>query len=125
MRWGWRLPALAVVGLGASGCAFMLLGAGAAGGYAVSADSITNRLDQPAAVVYGVSQQVLEDQGLIMEQNEARGRLKAQVDGANVTVTVKPLGAQTAELRVRARNRFWMPRMPVAQRVYNAILERL
>ena len=123
-RWAQGLGLLALAA-SLSGCAALLLGAGAAGGYAVSADSITNRLEAPYDMAYDTSQQVVDDLGVILEEDHSRGRIKAEVEGAIVTVTVKRLTSDAVELRVRARNKFLMPRMAVAQRVYNAIMEKL
>jgi hypothetical protein len=108
-----------------SGCAVLLVGAGAAGGYAISRDSVKNHFDLPMSHVFQVSREVVESQGLITLEDARRGLIKAEVAGANVTVTVKSVSPRTVELKVRARNDVLLPKIEVAQAVYNKIFERL
>ena len=123
-RW-FRGVLLVVLAGHLTGCAWLLVGAGAAGGYAISRDSITNRFEQPPDVIYDVSRDVLHELGFVMAADDSRHRLQGTVEGATVTITITPVSAQMAELKVRARNRFLMPRITVAHTVYNAIIRRL
>lgn len=108
-----------------SGCAALLIGAGAAGGYAIGKDSIKNDFDLAPSHVFGVSRDVLKAVGLITLEDERRGAIKAVVEGANVTVTVKRLTERTLELKVKARNNFFMPKLSIAETIYNQIIKRL
>ncbi len=108
-----------------SGCAALLIGAGAAGGYAISRDSIKNDFDLPMSRVFQVSRDVAKEQGLITLEDDHRGLIKAQVEGANVTITVKQVSHKTVELRVGARNDVFLPKIEVAQAIYTKIVERL
>jgi len=103
----------------------LLIGVGAAGGYAVSRDSISNRVEQPPDIIYDMSRDVLHDLGFVLAADESRHRLQGSVEGATVTITITPMSERMTELKVRARNRFLLPRITVAHTVYNAILERL
>jgi hypothetical protein len=116
------LAACAVLSL--SGCAALLIGAGAAGGYAISKDSVTNHFDLPASHLFRLSRDVVEQVGLITVEDERRGLIKATVEGADVTVTVKPVSPKTVALKVRARQML-LPKIDVAQTLYNRILDRL
>ena len=120
-----RLAALSLAAGALSGCALLLVGAGAAGGYAMSKDSIRNYFDQPRERVYGVSRDVAEELGAVTSEDARRGVLKAEVQGANVTISVKPVSRTTVELRVRARDNLLLPKLDVAQAVYNQIFSRL
>ena len=113
----------ALVGL--SGCAALWLGAGAVGGYAVSRDSITNRLELPSSQIYRVSNQVIRGLGIVREDDEQRGLIQADVEGAHVTIRIKPVSETVTELKVKARKGFLIPKLDVAERVYNAIIARL
>ena len=113
------------VGIGLSGCAVLLVGAGAAGGYAISKDSVKNLFDLPVATVFQASREVVSAQGLITVEDARNGLLKATVEGATVTVTVKPVTKKTVELRVKARDNVLFPKVDVAQAIYTKILERL
>jgi hypothetical protein len=114
-----------LVALPLSGCAAVLVGAGAAGGYAISKDSVRNHFDLSSSHVFRVSRDVVREMGLVTTEDERHGLIKAQVEGANVTITVKPVSEKTVELKVKARNDLLMPKIDVAQSVYNKIAEKL
>ena len=108
-----------------SGCAVLLVGAGAAGGYAVSQDSVKNNFDLPAGEVFRASRDVVRAAGLVTTEDERHGTLKAVVQGADVTVTVTPVSRKTVELRVKARDHVLLPKIEIAQSLYTQILDRL
>ena len=111
--------------LGFSGCAVVLIGAGAAGGYALSKDSVKNHFDLSKDRVYKTSLGVTKDMGQVMLEDQKNGKIQAKVKEADITITVKPLTKKTVELKVQGRNKFKMPAVDVAQEVYNKIAERL
>lgn len=118
---------LAVAGMlavGLCGCAPIWIGAGAVGGYAVSHDAIRSHFEVSEGVLYDLSRDVLRDFGFITEEDERRGRLRGEVDGVTVTITVEPVSDRTVRLTVRAR-KFLLPRIHTAHKVYNAIRDRL
>ena len=117
------LLASAVIGL--SGCALLLVGAGAAGGYAISRDSVRNLFDLPAETVFRVSRDVVAEEGVITVEDSRNGLIKATMAGANVTVTVKPMTKRTVELKVKARDSLLFPKVDIAQEIYTKILGRL
>jgi hypothetical protein len=120
-----RLAAvMCMVALGGQGCAALLLGAGAAGGYAISRDSVKNHFDLSRDFVYRESLKVAGQKGLVKLDDARHGVIQATISDAHVTITVKPLTKETVELKVKAR-RMLLPKIDVAQDVYNAILERL
>ena len=121
----WSIMALAVASLGLSGCPLVWLGAGAAGGYAISADSVRNQFILPREQVFERASAVARQLGMVTVEDDARGVIQLRVGETNVTVTVKSLTSRTVELRIKARSRLLMPRVNVAQDVYNAITERL
>ena len=115
--------ALAAASMGLSGCALLLVGAGAAGGYAVGKDSVKNNYDMSMEHVYRVSLDVAKQMGHVMEEDASHGIIRATVSDANVTITVKQLTRKTVELKVKARK--IMPKMDVAQEIYYKIAQRL
>lgn len=124
-RRGLPVVVLAAATLGLSGCALLLVGAGVAGGYAISKDSVRNLFDLPKDRVYHESLTVLKQMGTVELEDRVHGRLKAEVEDVNVTVTIKQVTKKTVELQVRARSEFLMPKVDVAQEVYGKIVERL
>ena len=111
--------------LGFSGCAAVLIGAGAAGGYALSKDSVKIHFDLSKDRIYKTSLGVTKDMGQVMLEDQKNGKIQAKVKEADITITVKPLTKKTVELKVQGRNKFKMPAVDVAQEVYNKIAERL
>ena len=112
-----------LVPLGLSGCPLFLVGAGVAGGYAIGKDSIKNTYELPMAKVYRQSLTVAKQLGSVTLEDEHHGKIQATVGEATVTITVKQLTKKTVELQVKARN--VMPKIEIAQEVYNKINERL
>ena len=124
-RSSWVLAGLCAASLALSGCAALLVGAGVAGGYAISKDAVSNHFDLPLSQVYRVSRSVAGETGLITLEDEHRGLIKATVEGAKVTITVTKVTDRTVKLQVKARNDLMMPAVDVAQAVYNKIFDRL
>ena len=120
-----RVAVLAVLAVCLSGCAALLVGAGAAGGYAVSRDSIKNTFDHSVSRLYQVSREVIGDLGFVTMEDERRGLIQATVQGVTVTVTVTPTSEHKTALEVKARNKLLMPKIKMAQDVYNRILDHL
>ena len=122
-RLSWVL--FVVASLGISGCALLLVGAGAAGGYAIGKDSVKNVLDLSNDHVYEQSLAVAKEMGAVTLEDRVHGRIKADVQNVNVTITIKPLTKRTVELKVQARSDLWMPKVDTAQEVYTKIIEHL
>lgn len=119
------LAVAAVLAAGLSGCAVLLIGAGAAGGYAISKDSITNHYDLASTVVYQAAREVIGEDGLVTLEDERRGIIKAEVLDANITIQVRSVSDRTTQLKVKARNDLLLPKIDIAQNIYNKIDRRL
>ena len=125
-----RLQRLSIVlvtalSLGTSGCALLLIGAGAVGGYAISRDSVRNVFDVPQDQVYEKSLTVAKSMGAVKLEDHFHGLIKADIQDANVTITIKQLTKKTVELKVKGRSHFFLPKVDVAQEVYSKIVESL
>ena len=123
-----RLHVCAVLVLGllcTNGCAAVLLGAGFAGGYAISKDSVRNTFDRSKEEAYRQSLAVAEDVGFVMTDDPAHGLIKVRVQNTNVTITIKQLTRKAVELKVSARNQVLLPEIDIAHDVYNKIMARL
>ena len=123
MKRKWWVLAGVVLSLNLSGCVLLLLGAGAAGGYAASKDAVTNHYDLPQDTVFRHALAVAKEMGNITLEDPKHGVIKATIQEANVTITVKPITSRTVELQVKARN--VMPKVETAQEVYGRIVKRL
>lgn len=110
--------------LALSGCAPVLLAAGAVAGYAVSRDSVVLDLDHPVDRVWDAAVEEVKAAGTLKKENPKRRRLDAQIDEADVVVTVKALSPSTVRVVVRARKTL-LPKPDVAQRVAFGIQRRV
>ncbi len=108
-----------------SGCAVLLLGAGVAGGYAISKDSVRNLFDLPKEHVFDKSLAVAKEMGTVNLEDPIHGLIKMEVRDVNVTITVRQVTKKTVELKVQARNDFLMPKVDTAQEIYSKIIEGL
>ena len=102
-----------------------MLGAGAAGGYAISKDAVKNVFDVPREQVYAQSLATVQEMGLVKLEDRIHGLIKADVQDAHVTITIKQVTKNTVELTLRGRNSLLMPKVDVAQDVYSKIIAHL
>ncbi len=121
---GWRSGLLLILYASLAGCAPVLVAAGAAGGYAVSRDSVVSYHDLSQAHVFQQSLTVVKQKGKVTLEDEKHGEIRAIVNEASVTITVKPITATTVELRVKARKNLF-PAQAVAQEIYSEITKHL
>lgn len=115
---------LALACLGLSGCAVFLVGAGAAGGYALSKDSVKNNFDLPRERVFSRGLDVAKQMGTVTLEDRKNGIIEAEIEGAVVKITVKQVTRESVELKVKARDKFLVPKVEVAQKVYTKMIEK-
>ena len=116
---------LSVISLGLSGCPLVLVGAGMAGGYAISADSVRNTYDLPRDTIYLAGLGTIKEMGQAIIEDSSHGVIQAKIGDINVTIAVTSLTRRSVELKVKARNPLLMPSLDIAQEVYNKINDRL
>jgi hypothetical protein len=109
-----------------SGCAIFLLGAGAAGGMAISKDSIEGTVDKPFDRVWNAGREVLKQEGFIRLENKPAGVMEAEVQKSQVKFEAQQITEKTVRLRVKARKTAkLMPNMDLANILYNKIFQKL
>ncbi len=106
------------------GCAVVLLGAGAAGGYAVAKDTIQGTTDQKMARVWQVAERVAKDMGQITKADKGHGVIDVVIDEADVRITLEQLTEETVQIRVKSR-KFLLPNLELAEKVYTKIIKRV
>jgi hypothetical protein len=106
---------LACLGL-FSGCAAVLIGAGVAGGVAISDDTVKTNIDSSFNTVWSKSISVIKNMGTIISEDKLKGKAEAAVDSAHVWITVKKLTARATELRVKARKNL-LPNIDLAHKI--------
>ena len=116
---------LLITALSLSGCFYIVLGGvAAAGGYAVSQDTIQGEIDEDFEDVWEAAIDIVSILGSITSQSHELGRISSLVNGAKVTVTVSQLTASADRIKVKARKAFF-PNITTAQNVYTKIINRL
>lgn len=109
-----------------SGCPIFLLGAGAAGGYAISKDEIEGNLDKSFDKVYQASRETLRHEGFIRKEDRPRGVLVAEIRKSRVKVEVKQITERTVRLRIKARKGYKLiPNLELANELYNKIIQKI
>ncbi len=114
-----------VVCLFLCGCFYMVLGGlAAAGGYAVSQDTIQGETEKDFDAVWDTAVETLSIMGLISAQSPELGKITASVNGAKIIVNVMQLTPSTTRLKVKARKSFF-PSISNAQNIYIKIMSRV
>ena len=112
--------------LALSGCAAMLVGAGAAGGYAIGPDYIQGETDKDFSGIYNSALDVVEIMGVIQSKYSSAsvGKIRAKVENSSLEISVERLTRHTVRLKVKSRKNL-MPNIALAQKVYNNILQHI
>jgi|GEM_PF-679843 len=119
-----RSPALAAAAvLALSGCAPVLIAAGAVVGYGVSRDSVILDMEHPPETAWKAAMEEIKSVGTIKREDPNLRRVDAQVEGIDVVVTVKSLTSSTTRVVVRAR-KYLLPKQLLAQRIAFGIQRR-
>ncbi len=108
-----------------SGCVFLIAtGVGAAGGYAVTRDTIQGEYDARQADAYRAALEVCGMLGTVLAKSPSQGSVQATVNQAKVTVTITPLTQEAIRIKVKARRGIF-PRLGTAERVFVKIVSQL
>jgi hypothetical protein len=109
-----------------AGCAIFLLGAGAAGGYAISKDEIEGMTDVAYNKVWVALKDDLQARGALTLEDRAHGRIEAVVDASTVEAQVDQVTPKTVRVRVKARKtKGLFPDIKLAQDIYDQVMKRV
>lgn len=108
-----------------SGCAVVLVGAGAAGGYAIGPDYVQGETDKDFSGIYNSALDVAGIMGVIQSKYSTLsvGKIRAKVENSSLEISMERLTRHTLRLKVKSRKNL-MPNIALAQKVYNNILQR-
>jgi len=120
-----------------TGCVYVVVGSIAAlGGYVVSPDTVEGIAKVDEQTLWDTSMDIVSIMGTIQEQYQAgadnlysgkdapkpgQSIILAVINGAKVTITITPIGVESAKLSVKARKAF-IPKMTIAQDVFVKIM---
>jgi len=109
-----------------SGCALLLIGGGAAGGYSISKDEIEILTDAKYNKIWKASTNVLRERGLVILEDKTHGVIEAEVEKSTITVHVDQATDKTIRLRVKGRRvKNMFPDMKKAQSVFKQIVKKI
>ena len=115
---------MVLLGISTAGCALFLVGAGAAGGVAISKDTATVNVDKSFEQAWNVTYKQLESMGAINLQDKKVGKIGANIQNSEVTANIKRLTRKTVTIEIKARKNL-LPNVGLAQDILNAIIQQL
>lgn len=108
------------------GCAVLLLGTGAAGGYAITQDTVESFTERDFNKVWKKVDEILEREGSIILRDETQGLIKAVVQKSEVEVLIEKLTEDTVRVRIKARKlKAFFPNLKLAQSIHSMIIGEL
>lgn len=122
----WMALFLIVVSCIGGGCALFLVGAGAAGGYAISKDEIEGFTDRDYERTWETARRVIAQDGAILAENKTLGEIEATVRDSNVKTKIEKYSTVSVRLRIQARKGYnLLPDIETAQDIFTKIIKDL
>ena len=110
--------------LGFSSCAVFLVGAGVAGGMAVSKDTAKLEIDKNMEQAWSAATGAIKQLGVITAENKKAGTIEADVRDVKVKVTIIQMTPKSVRVEVKSRKNM-MPQMDLSTEILNKIHEQL
>jgi hypothetical protein len=108
-----------------SGCVYMIIGGvAAAGGYAISRDTIEGQTAKTFDTAWDAAIEITEIMGYLESESYEMGTISSIINGARVTVTVSQLTTDMVRIRVKARKALF-PSIANAQDVFIKIMDKI
>jgi len=107
-----------------SGCALLLVGGAATGGYALSKDSAEGVLNHSYDRTWNSAVQVMKQDGIIKLQDYNHGRIEAEVREINMKVQIDRIGKDSTRLKVEGRKHL-LPKAKQAEEEFVKIMNSL
>jgi hypothetical protein len=109
---------------GLYGCAAVLVGAGVAGGIAISEDTAKLEADTSYDRAWKLTYDAVKSAGVITKSDREIGKIEAMVEDSKVEAKVVPLTPRTVRIEIKARKNL-LPNMDLAMRIINRINSKL
>lgn len=113
-----------VMMMGLSSCAFFLVGAGVAGGMAMSKDTAKLEIDRNSNQAWSASQNVIKKLGVLTSENKKGGTFEANVRDAKVIVTILQITPRSVRIEVKSRKNM-LPQIDLSNEIVIKIQELL
>lgn len=102
------------------GCAAVLVGAGVAGGIAISEDTAKLEVDSNFDRTWKITYGVVKSMGVVTKEDRESGKIEAKIQDSSVEAKVVPLTSRTTQIQIKARKNL-LPNMDLAMRMINRI----
>lgn len=107
-----------------SGCVAIILGAGVAGGIAISQDTIRLQSNTNRDRAYNVTRQTLDRLGIINKEDQKTDTMEATVEDSHVVARIIPVTKNSMRIEIKVRKNM-LPNMDLASKIVNDINGRL
>ena len=108
-----------------NGCVYIAVGSlGALGGYVISPDTVEGITKNDKDDIWAAAQEIVKIMGYVEDEFEDAGILVAQINNAEVTITIASINDETSRLSIKARKTFF-PKIRLAQDIYVKIISRV
>lgn len=107
-----------------SGCVAVLVGAGVAGGIAVSNDTVRLQIETNYEKAWKATHDALDRTGIINAQDKNAGTIEATVEESHIMATITIVAPQSTRIEIKARKNL-LPNMDLANKIINNINNRL
>lgn len=124
MRKALSVILVAFLSMSSYGCAVALIGAGVAGGVAISRDTAEIAKDTSYDKAWSVTEKTIKDMGMIKLQDRKAGKIEATVEDSQIEAHVTQITPKTVKVRVKARKNYF-PNVDLAMKIVNKINEKL
>ena len=113
------------MGLLISGCVFIIGGAiGAAGGYAISSDTIEGTVDKTYDDIWEASTRVANIMGNMKFKDRQKGYIESELGNTKVNINIEKITEETTKIRIKARKYYKLiPDIGLAQKIYTKIMQ--
>ncbi len=107
-----------------SGCVAIILGAGVAGGIAISQDTVRLQYDTNFENAWQTTHIALDKMGIISAEDKKAGKIEATIQESHVVARVIPVVSTAMRIEVKARKNM-LPNIDLASKIINDINNRL
>jgi len=107
-----------------SGCFALILGAGVAGGIAISQDTIRLQANTTFDRAWKTAHTALDKMGIINSEDQKAGTVVATIEESHVVAKISLIAPRVVRIEVKARKNL-LPNQDLASRIINDINNRL
>ncbi len=106
-----------------TGCAAVLIGAGVAGGIAISDDTVKTNVDTSFNSVWTNTVATLKNMGTVILEDKNHGKAEAMIEDSHAWINVKKLTEKATEIKIKVRKNL-LPNIDLAHKISVNIVEK-